>query len=93
MWKIFFFSLFFLCWFDEMCFSSRVFFFLDLIHLFRSFLKKEQLYGPTCVVHICVAWRVAFLFSYSDVGEHVKCVWDRWDAPAGVGVGNDPLLN
>lgn len=44
------------------------------MHLFRSFFKKKN--GPTCVVHTCVAWRVAFLFSYSDVGEHVG-VWEH----------------
>lgn len=55
--------------FDEMCFIMCNFFFSNLIHLFRSFLKTKN--GPTCVVHTCVAWRVAFLFSYSAVGEHV----------------------
>lgn len=58
---------FFLSWFDEMCFIMCLFFSNLIIHLFCRFLKN----GPTCVVHTCVAWSVAFSFSSSGVGEHV----------------------
>lgn len=46
-------------------------------HLFRSFFKKKKKLVPL-VLCTLVAWRVAFLFSYSDVGEHVSVCVRLW---------------
>lgn len=71
--KSLFFFFFFLC---LTCFITCRFFRSDLMtHSFRRFLVPLVL----CTL---VAWSVAFLFSYSDVGEHVMSVCETVGFPS-----------